>query len=214
MTGPPTVRRVGSRWSRDCEGWSCSTNPRSMARHNAHLGEEEIQPRITGGYTDYGTILSPRSAGSCFFFTRNFPCARGVRTLCPLSISRCAARGAHARAGGRPSWRRLGPRRDEPQLSFRLSREMASLVVVSGIAGVEVLVKPCVGHARCLEGGRGVGRGRDGREGTSAGVPEDTRTRSNATHNEHGLSTEALKEWTLAPCLAQGELLGNGVQGE
>lgn len=147
MTGPPTVRRVGSRWSRDCEGWSCSTNPRSMARHNAHLGEEEIQPRITGGYTDYGTILSPRSAGSCFFFTRNFPCARGVRTLCPLSISRCAARGAHARAGGRPSWRRLGPRRDEPQLSFRLSREMASLVVVSGIAGVEVLVKPCVGHA-------------------------------------------------------------------
>ena len=146
MTGPPTVRRVGSRWSRDCEGWSCSTNPRSMARHNAHLGEEEIQPRITGGYTDYGTILSPRSAGSCFFFTRNFPCARGVRTLCPLSISRCARRAARMRAGGRPSWRRLGPRRDEPQLSFRLSREMASLVV-SGIAGVEVLVKPCVGHA-------------------------------------------------------------------
>ena len=102
---------------------------------------------VLRGVTDYGTILSPRSAGSCFFFTRNFPCARGVRTLCPLSISRCAARGAHARAGGRPSWRRLGPRRDEPQLSFRLSREMASLVVVSGIAGVEVLVKPCVGHA-------------------------------------------------------------------
>ena len=98
---------------------------------------------VLRGVTDYGTILSPRSAGSCFFFTRNFPCARGVRTLCALSISRCAARGARAR--GPSMWRRLGPRRDEPQLSFRLSREMASLV--SGIAGVEVLVKPCVGHA-------------------------------------------------------------------
>ena len=161
--------------------------------------------RITGPFSVRGLLAHVFFSPATFLV--RVGCAHCARFLY-LDVPRAA----RMRAGGRPSWRRLGPRRDEPQLSFRLSREMASLV--SGIAGVEVLVKPCVGHARCLEGGRGVGRGRDGREGTSAGVPEDTRTRSNATHNEHGLSTEALKEWTLAPCLAQGELLGNGVQGE
>ena len=147
MTGPPTVRRVGSRWSRDCEGWSCSTNPRSMARHNAHLGEEEIQPRITGGYG----LRDHSQSEVCWLMFFSYPqlslCACGVRTLCARFLYLDVPRAARMRAGGRPSWRRLGPRRDEPQLSFRLSREMASLVVVSGIAGVEVLVKPCVGHA-------------------------------------------------------------------
>ena len=79
-----------------------------------------------------------------FFHPQLSLCAWGAHIVPAFYISMCRARGARAR--GPSMWRRLGPRRDEPQLSFRLSREMASLVV-SGIAGVEVLVKPCVGHA-------------------------------------------------------------------
>ena len=40
------------------------------------------------------TILSPRSAGSCFFLTRNFPCARVGCAHCARAfyISMCRAR--------------------------------------------------------------------------------------------------------------------------
>ena len=133
--GPVTVR--GGRAQQTHGQWRATMRTSERRRFSPVL---RGVTRITGPFSVRGLLAHVFFSPATFLV--RVGCAHCARFLY-LDVPRAA----RMRAGGRPSWRRLGPRRDEPQLSFRLSREMASLVVVSGIAGVEVLVKPCVGHA-------------------------------------------------------------------
>ena len=161
--------------------------------------------RITGPFSARGLLAHVFFSPATFLV--RVGCAHCARFLY-LDVPRAA----RVRAG-RPCGAVSGhTSRYEPQLSFRLSREMASLV--SGIAGVEVLVKPCVGHAWKADAVSGEdetgARGRGHERGSSRG---HTHPQQRNTQRARPVDRGAQRV-DLAPCLAQGELLGNGVQGE